>query len=65
MPQLRWRRRGADELAGRTLPPGIYRSTTGTFDIGGAGRTTANLTLDAGGDAEAVWIFQAAAGSGT
>jgi hypothetical protein len=56
---------GADELAGRTLPPGVYRSAVGTFDIGGAGRTTANLTLDAGGDANAVWVFQTAAGTGT
>jgi hypothetical protein len=56
---------GADELAGRTLPPGVYRSASGTFDIGGAGRTTANLTLDAGGDANAVWVFQTAAGTGT
>ncbi|MET3551249.1 MULTISPECIES: Ig-like domain-containing protein [Burkholderia] len=56
---------GADELAGRTLPPGIYLSSTGTFDIGGVGRTTANLTLDAGGDANAVWVFQTAAGTGT
>ncbi len=56
---------GADELAGRTLPPGVYLSSTGTYDIGGAGRTTANLTLDAGGDANAVWVFQTAAGTGT
>jgi hypothetical protein len=56
---------GADELAGRTLPPGVYLSTAGTFDIGGAGRTTASLTLDAGGDANAVWVFQTAAGTGT
>jgi hypothetical protein len=56
---------GADELAGRTLPPGVYRSAAGTFDVGGAGRTTANLTLDAGGDANAVWVFQTAAGTGT
>ncbi len=56
---------GADELAGRTLPPGVYLSTTGTYDIGGAGRTIGNLTLDAGGDANAVWVFQTAAGTGT
>ncbi|HUP93090.1 MAG TPA: Ig-like domain-containing protein [Solimonas sp.] len=56
---------GPDELAGRTLPPGVYLSSTGTYDIGGPGRTTANLTLDAGGDANAVWIFQTAAGTGT
>jgi Ice-binding-like/Bacterial Ig-like domain len=56
---------GPDELAGRTLPPGVYLSSTGTYDIGGVGRTTANLTLDAGGDANAVWVFQTAAGVGT
>jgi hypothetical protein len=56
---------GADELAGRTLPPGIYLSATGTYDVGGAGRTTANLTLDAGGDANAVWVFQTTSGTGT
>jgi hypothetical protein len=56
---------GADALAGRTLPPGVYLSTTGTYDIGGVGRTTADLTLDAGGDANAVWVFQTAAGTGT
>jgi len=56
---------GADELAGRTLPPGIYRSTTGTFDIGGPARTVASLVLDAGGDPNAVWVFQSAAGTGT
>ncbi|MDB6042452.1 MAG: hypothetical protein JWM63_1003 [Gammaproteobacteria bacterium] len=56
---------GPDELAGRTLPPGVYQSATGTYDIGGVARTTANLTLDAGGDANAVWVFQTAAGTGT
>jgi hypothetical protein len=56
---------GADELAGRTLPPGIFRSATGTYDIGGAGRTQASLTLDAGGDANAVWVFQTTPGTGT
>jgi hypothetical protein len=56
---------GPDELAGRVLPPGVYLSSAGTFDVGGPARTTANLTLDAGGDANAVWIFQTAAGIGT
>lgn len=56
---------GADELAGRTLPPGVYLSATGSYDIGGAGRSGGDLTLDARGDANAVWIFQTAAGSGT
>jgi hypothetical protein len=56
---------GKDELAGRTLPPGVYLSATGTYDIGGAGRLGGSeLTLDASGDANAVWIFQTAAGSG-
>jgi hypothetical protein len=56
---------GADELAGRTLPPGIYRSAIGTYDIGGVARTQASLTLDAGGDANAVWVFQTTPGTGT
>jgi len=56
---------GADELAGRVLPPGVYLSTTGTYDIGGLGRTVGSLTLDAGGDPDAVWVFQTAAGGGT
>jgi hypothetical protein len=47
------------------LPPGVYLSTTGTYDIGGLTRPAASLTLDAGGDADAVWIFQTAAGTGT
>ncbi|MET0499058.1 MAG: Ig-like domain-containing protein [Steroidobacteraceae bacterium] len=56
---------GPDELAGRTLPPGVYLSPSGSYDIGGASRTTADLVLDAGGDSDAVWIFQTAAGTGT
>ena len=56
---------GPYELAGRTLPPGVYLSTTGKYDIGGVGNTTANLTLDANGDANAVWVFQTAAVVGT
>jgi hypothetical protein len=56
---------GPDELAGRTLPPGVYLSTAGTYDIGGLARPAANLTLDAQGDADAVWIFQTSAGTGT
>ena len=56
---------GPDELAGRTLPPGVYLSTTGTYDLGGVSRTQASLTLDAGGDANAVWVLQTAAGIGT
>lgn len=41
-----------DQLGGLTLPPGIYKSTA-QFLV-----TTGNLTLDAGGDANAVWVFQ-------
>jgi hypothetical protein len=40
-------------LGGLTLAPGIYRSAGGTFLITGA-----DLTLDAGGNANAVWVFQ-------
>ncbi len=48
---------GAGELGGLTLPPGTYKSASGTFKI-----TTGNLTLDAQGDPNAVWKFQTAAG---
>ena len=48
---------GAGELGGLTLPPGVYKSASGTFKI-----TTGNLTLDAMGDPNAQWIFQTAAG---
>jgi hypothetical protein len=48
---------GAGELGGLTLPPGIYKSAGATFNI-----SLGNLTLDAQGDANAVWIFQTAAG---
>ncbi|MEK7322830.1 MAG: Ig-like domain-containing protein [Pseudomonadota bacterium] len=56
---------GPGQLAGRTLPPGVYLSTTGTYGIGITVPTADNLTLDAGGDANAVWVFQTAAGTGT
>jgi hypothetical protein len=56
---------GPGQLAGRTLPPGIYLSATGTYGIGITAPTADNLTLDAGGDANAVWVFQTAAGTGT
>ena len=56
---------GADELATRTLPPGVYLSATGTYDLGGVSRTQGSLTLDASGDANAVWVFQTAPGTGT
>ncbi len=56
---------GPGQLAGRTLPPGVYLSTTGTYGIGVTAPTAGNLTLDAAGDANAVWVFQTAAGTGT
>ncbi len=40
------------DLGGRTLVPGIYKSTTTTFIENG------NLTLNANGDPNAFWIFQ-------
>ncbi|TDR25380.1 Ig-like domain-containing protein [Flavobacterium cheniae] len=48
---------GAGELGGLTLAPGIYKSNSGTFNI-----SNGNLTLDAQGDPNTVWIFQTAAG---
>ena len=48
---------GAGELGGLTLAPGIYKSASGTFNI-----SNGNLTLDAQGDPNAVWVFQTAAG---
>jgi hypothetical protein len=44
------------ELGGRTFTPGVYCTAPGTLNI------AANLavTLDADGDSDAVWIFQAA-----
>jgi hypothetical protein len=48
---------GAGELGGLTLPPGVYKSASGTFNI-----TTGNLTLDAMGNPNAEWVFQTAAG---
>ena len=44
----------AGDLGGMTLAPGVYKSTS-TLEI-----TTADLTLDAGGNPNAVWIFQIA-----
>ena len=46
---------GAGELGGLTLAPGLYQSAGGSFAI-----TSVDLTLDAGGNADAVWIFQTA-----
>lgn len=45
----------AGQLGGLVLPPAVYTSAGGTFDI-----TTGDLTLDAQGDANAVWVFQSA-----
>jgi hypothetical protein len=47
------------ELGGTTLPPGVYDSDSGAFDIAGA------LTLDGQGDGNAIFIFKTAAGLGT
>lgn len=44
----------ATELGGNVLQAGVYDSASGTFGITGA------LTLDAGGDPDAVFVFQAA-----
>ena len=46
---------GAGQLGGLVLAPGTYTAAGGSFDI-----TTGNLTLDAGGNANAVWVFQVA-----
>ncbi len=43
----------AENLAGLTKEPGLYTSLATTFEITGG-----NLTLDAQGDPNAVWIFQ-------
>jgi len=44
----------ATELGGTTLTPGAYNSAAGDFQI------TGTLTLDGGGDPNAVFVFQAA-----
>lgn len=41
------------ELGGKTLTPGLYKSAPGSFAI-----TSVDLTLDAEGNPNAVWIFQ-------
>jgi hypothetical protein len=46
---------GAGNLANKTLVPGTYTASAGTFMIQGG-----DLTLDALGDANAVWVFQMA-----
>jgi hypothetical protein len=45
---------GVGELGGLTLAPGVYKSSVDSYKI-----TNLDLTLDAQGDANAVWIFQA------
>lgn len=46
---------GAGELGSLTLPSGIYKAAGGSFKI-----SNGDLTLDAKGDQNAVWIFQTA-----
>jgi hypothetical protein len=46
---------GAGQLGGLTLAPGVYKSASGTFIITGS-----DLTLDAQGNGNAVWVFQMA-----
>lgn len=46
---------GAGQLGGLTLASGIYEAAGGSFQITGS-----DLTLDAQGDANAVWVFQTA-----
>jgi hypothetical protein len=46
---------GAGQLGGLTLLSGVYKSASGAFLITGS-----DLTLDAQGNADAVWIFQMA-----
>ena len=47
---------GAGQLGGLVLSAAVYTAAGGTFAI-----TTGDLTLDAQGDANAVWVFQSAA----
>jgi hypothetical protein len=46
---------GAGLLGGLTLAPGVYKSANGSFLLDGS-----DLTLDAQGDANAIWVFQMA-----
>ena len=46
---------GAGQLGGLTLTPGIYKAAGGSFLLTGS-----DLTLDAQGDANAIWVFQMA-----
>ncbi len=47
---------GAGQLGGLVLPAAVYTAASGTFAI-----TSGDLTLDAQGNANAVWVFQSAA----
>ena len=47
---------GNGQLGGLVLPAAVYTAAGSTFAI-----TTGDLTLDAQGDANAVWVFQSAA----
>lgn len=46
---------GAGQLGGKTLAPGVYKAASGSFLLTGS-----DLTLDAQGNANAVWVFQTA-----
>lgn len=46
---------GAGQLGAHTLAPGVYTAAGGSFLLTGS-----DLTLDAQGDANAVWVFQMA-----
>jgi len=46
---------GAGQLGGLTLAPAVYKAAGGSFQITGS-----DLTLDAQGNANAVWVFQTA-----
>jgi hypothetical protein len=46
---------GAGQLGGLVLAAGVYTAAGGSFAV-----TSADLTLDAQGDANAVWVFQSA-----
>jgi hypothetical protein len=48
---------GSGELGGLTLTPGVYKSASGSYNI-----SNGNLTLDAQGNPNAIWVFQAASG---
>jgi hypothetical protein len=45
----------AGQLGGKTVAPGVYMAAGGSFQITGL-----DLTLDAQGDPNAVWVFQSA-----